>query len=79
MHRLNIFLSCIGHSGWAGSFFFGLSAALTLTITMPKIVLSTLVMRPRNGSAALLPEDIGRALVYTVCSVRAFMSAISAS
>ncbi|KAF9452057.1 hypothetical protein P691DRAFT_616293, partial [Macrolepiota fuliginosa MF-IS2] len=21
MHRLNIFLSCFGHSGWAGSFF----------------------------------------------------------
>jgi hypothetical protein len=22
MHRLNIFPSCLGHSGWAGSFFF---------------------------------------------------------
>ncbi|EKM80205.1 hypothetical protein AGABI1DRAFT_39049, partial [Agaricus bisporus var. burnettii JB137-S8] len=22
MHRLNIFLSCFGHSGWAGSFFY---------------------------------------------------------
>ncbi|KAF8992986.1 hypothetical protein BDQ17DRAFT_1253357, partial [Cyathus striatus] len=32
MHRLNIFLSRLGHSGWAGSFFFGLSVVLTLTL-----------------------------------------------
>ncbi|KAF8963620.1 hypothetical protein BDZ97DRAFT_1624561, partial [Flammula alnicola] len=31
MHRLNIFLSCFGHSGWAGSFFC-LSTVLTLTL-----------------------------------------------
>jgi hypothetical protein len=32
MHRLNIFLSCFGHSGWAGSLFFRLFRVLTLTL-----------------------------------------------
>lgn len=31
MHRLNISLSCPGHSGWAGSIFFRLFVVLTLT------------------------------------------------
>ncbi|KAL4062211.1 hypothetical protein J3A83DRAFT_4112925, partial [Scleroderma citrinum] len=31
MHRLNIFLSCHGHSGWAGLFFCP-SMILTLTL-----------------------------------------------
>jgi hypothetical protein len=34
MHRLNIFLSCFGHSGWAGLFFFRLFLALTLTLNI---------------------------------------------
>ncbi|KAF8883254.1 hypothetical protein BD779DRAFT_1747974 [Infundibulicybe gibba] len=36
MHRLNIFLSCFGHSGWAGSFFC-LFRVLTLTLLLQKI------------------------------------------
>jgi hypothetical protein len=31
MHRLNIFLSCFGHSGWAGSLFLFFCTCLTLT------------------------------------------------
>jgi len=39
MHRLNIFLSCFGHSGWAGSLFFLCwSVVLTLTLVINKFV-----------------------------------------
>ncbi len=32
MHRLNIFLSHFGHSGWVGLLFFGRKMVLTLTL-----------------------------------------------
>jgi len=56
MHRLNIFLSCFGHSGWAG-FFFGLFFALTLTLEDYKIAIYPLLM----GITALFRNnDISR-------------------
>ena len=38
MHRLNIFLSRFGHSGWVGSFFFRSLAILTLTLFTAQLI-----------------------------------------